>query len=110
MDQLDRILLNEEQIAPRPGFAGQVMTSVQRELHPRPLRFPWALVCTAVLAAVGLSLLAGITAEALSQVEWLTDLVRLGASGTQGDSMLWAVGVLLGSGLAALGAYQLIDD
>ena len=110
MDQLDRILLSEEKIAPRPGFAGQVMSSVRRELHPRPLRFPWALVGTAVLAAVGLSLLAGFTAEALSQVDWFTDLMRSGASGLQGDSMLWAVGVLLGSVLAAFGAYQLIDD
>lgn len=110
MDKLDRILLSEEEIAPRPGLTGRVMSSVRRELHPQPLRFPWALVGTAVLAAVVVSVLAGVSAQALGDISWLADMVRGGATGADRNAMLWAVGVLVGSGLAALGAYELVDD
>ena len=110
MDQLDNILLNEREIAPRPGFATRVMTAVRSESHPQPLRFPWGLVVTALVAAVGLSILAAITAEALGELSWLADLVRSGANVADRETMLWAVGALIGSCLAAVGAVELIDD
>ena len=110
MDQLDSILLSEEELAPRPGFAARVMTAVRSENHPQPLRFPWALVGTALVAALGLSMLVAITAEAMGGLSWLADLVRQGTGGVQRESMLWAVGVLIGSGLAAIGALELLDD
>lgn len=110
MDQLDRILLSEEEIAPRPGFSGRVMASVRRELQPQPLRFPWALMAVAFLAAVVLTALVGTVVSALGEVGILSDLARRGAAGLGRESMLWVLGVLLGTGLAAFGAWELIDD
>lgn len=110
MDQLDRILLNEEGIVPRPGFATRVMTVVRTEAQPFSLRFPWGLVGTALVAALGLSAVAAFTAEAMGELGWLADLVRSSASGASRESMLWAVGVLIGTGLAAVGAMELVDD
>ncbi len=42
VDDLDRILLSEESLAPSSGFASAVMDSVREAaMEPPPLAFPW---------------------------------------------------------------------
>ena len=110
MDELDRILLSEQKIAPRPGFVPRVMASVRRELQPQPLRFPWAALGLAILAFLVVTGLVGTAAMVLGKAGLLADLGRRSMAGLGDEAMLWLIGVLLGSGLAAFGAWELIDD
>ena len=66
MDELDRILSEDEGLEPSLGFTERVMDAVQEE-RPEPIAFPWARFVPAVIAA--LVILVGfpmfITREAL---------------------------------------------
>jgi hypothetical protein len=63
LDDLDRILLTEEPLAPSSGFAAAVMDSVREAAaEPPPLPFPWTrfavgVIACAVSAAAGTSLI-----------------------------------------------------
>jgi hypothetical protein len=73
VDDLDRILLSEESLAPSSGFAAAVMESVREAAaEPPPLAFPWtrfaacAIACVAG-AAAGAIVIAGIEPSALRE-------------------------------------------
>ena len=52
MDELDRIL-NEEQLSPPPGFAQRVMRAVMQEAStPPPIPFPWRYAFATLAAMI----------------------------------------------------------
>jgi hypothetical protein len=53
MDELDRILSEEEPVSPPKGFAQQVMALVMQEASaPPPIPFPWRYVLATLVAIV----------------------------------------------------------
>lgn len=51
-DELDRILSNEEEIAPLSGFTASVMEAVRREASaPPPIPFPWLRALPGIIVA-----------------------------------------------------------
>jgi hypothetical protein len=71
-DELDRMLVTEESLAPSSGFAAAVMDGVREAaMEPPPLPFPWTRVAAGAIAcgvsaAAGTSLIAGTDWSALS--------------------------------------------
>ncbi len=65
-DGLDRILVNEREIAPSSGFVDSVMDSVRHEASaPPPLPFPWKHALPGVVAAILALALLWVSAPAL---------------------------------------------
>lgn len=64
-DDLDRILSEDQEIIPSPGFVNSVMDSVRREaLTPGPIPFPWKRALpglASVVLSLALLLIAGGT-------------------------------------------------
>jgi hypothetical protein len=85
-DELDRMLVTEESLAPSSGFAAAVMEGVREAaMEPPPLPFPWtrvaagAIAC-AVSAAAGTSLIDATDWSALfawPAVRELADALRV---------------------------------
>ena len=103
MNDLDRILAEEEELQPMTGFSTRVMRAVREEATaPEPIPFPWARFLPGFLLNFGLLLGATVWAifelEASSPVqpipvEWLSDPQLQGA--------LWAVMATVGTGALA---------
>ncbi len=69
-EDLDRILSQEREITPSPGFVTSVMDAARQEAAtPPPIPFPWRRAMPGVVAAVlalGFVLVAGMTSLARS--------------------------------------------
>jgi hypothetical protein len=84
-DDLDRVLLTEEPLAPSSGFAAAVMDSVHAAAAaPPPLPFPWArfaagVIACGVWAAAGAVLIATIDFSALAIVSETAEPLRAAA-------------------------------
>lgn len=77
MDEIDRLLADDEELIPRPELLAAVMEAVAREREPLPpLAFPWRGVVGGGLAA-GIAGLA--TALALASPAAAGDAARLAA-------------------------------
>ena len=60
-DDLDRILSEEEPIAPSAGFVTSVMVAIRREnATPAPLSFPWKRALPGIAAAIISMVLLGV--------------------------------------------------
>lgn len=68
-DDLDRILSNQGEINPSPGFVVSVMNAVRREVvAPPPLPFPWKHALPGLLAAaLAVALLLGTVVEVFTK-------------------------------------------
>ena len=54
LENLDRVLSAEEELAPSSGFVSAVMERVREEaVAPKPIPFPWKRLVPGALAAVG---------------------------------------------------------
>ena len=55
MDELDRILAENEELEPSSGFARRVMDALEQDqTEPAPIPFPWMRLLPAALGAVGI--------------------------------------------------------
>src|SRR5262245_37966334 len=51
-DEIDRVLAEEDDMGPRPGFHDRVMDAIHREATtPPPIPFPWERAWPAIAAA-----------------------------------------------------------
>jgi len=81
MDELDRILSEEQVIAPPPGFSRRVMAAVLEEgSMPAPIPFPWHYVYAA-LAAMAVATLVCTFFSPLVPAWTLTRSLELAAAG-----------------------------
>ena len=108
MDDLDRLLVNDDALVPSSGFASSVMEAVQQAAdEPPPLRFPWwrsivGVVGCIVWAAAAISVLGEL--ELVRPTEPLLSVAAAGASFAQ-----WALAIALAS-LAVCGVRLLRQD
>ncbi len=103
MNELERILANEEELQPMTGFSTRVMRAVREEATATaPIAFPWArflpgfLLNLALLlgAAVWMILEPGSSSRAqLIPAEWFSD--------PQVQGLLWAALTVIGTGALA---------
>ena len=105
MDDLERLLLNDDALVPSSGFASSVMEAVQRAAdEPPPLRFPWWRF---IVGVVGCIAWAGAAIGVLGELELapptepLLSLAVAGASVAQ-----WALAIALVS--LAVGGVRLL--
>jgi hypothetical protein len=69
-DDLDRVLLEEEELVPSSGFAASVMDAVRQEAAtPPPLPFPWKRALPGLAAAGATAAMAVIEAWAYLRAE-----------------------------------------
>jgi hypothetical protein len=108
MDDLDRLLLNDDALVPSSGFASSVMEAVQHAAEePPPLRFPWWRF---IVGVVGCIVWAGAAISVLGELELarptepIFSLAAAGASFAQ-----WALTIALVS-LAVCGVRLLRQD
>jgi hypothetical protein len=84
-DDLERMLLSEEPLAPSSGFAAAVMESVREAAsEPAPLPFPWTrfaagVIACGVCAASGTALVVNTDWAALSAAIGIAEPLRTGA-------------------------------
>lgn len=103
MNELDRILANEEELQPMTGFSTRVMRAVREEAQETaPIAFPWSRFLPGALLNLGLLLGAAVWivlesgSSSLAQPlpsEWLSD--------PQVRGLLWAALALVGTGVVA---------
>jgi hypothetical protein len=56
-DDLDRMLMEREEIVPSSGFVSSVMEAVQQEVAaPAPIPFPWKWALPGLILSVGLAM------------------------------------------------------
>lgn len=114
MDEIDRILSDDEIIRPSPGFSARVMRAVREESdRPEPLEFPWSRLlpglCTCLALIIATVIIFGWTAEPaagdaaastwLQSTEWLEDPVARG--------LLWAAATVTASAVLTWGVLRL---
>jgi hypothetical protein len=90
-DDVDRLLANEEEIAPSSGFTNAVMAAVRREAAtPAPLAFPlWRALPGWVAAAITVALaVAGVVREA--RVPAVEEIVVPSSSTAAAWLAIWA--------------------
>lgn len=103
MNELDRLLANEEELQPMTGFSTRVMRAVREEATATtPIAFPWARFLPAFLLSLGLLLGAALwmilesgspSPAQLSPAEWFSD--------PQMQGLLWAALTVVGTGALA---------
>jgi hypothetical protein len=103
MNELERILTNDEELQPMTGFSRRVMRAVREEATaPAPIAFPWARFLPGFL--FNLALLLGATVWVILQpgnpapaqivpAEWFSD--------PQARQLLWAALTVIGTGALA---------
>ena len=103
LDELERILANEEELQPMTGFSTRVMRAVREEAAAvQPMPFPWVRILPGFVLSLGLLLGAavwlvlGVGSSSLSEplrATWLLD--------SQAQGLLWAALTVFGSGALA---------
>ncbi len=106
MNELERILANEEELQPMTGFSTRVMRAVREEAAATaPMAFPWARFLPGFLLNLGLLLGAAVWVilerGSLSPAqpipaEWFSD--------PQVQGLLWAALTVVGTGALAWAA------
>jgi len=104
LDDLDRMLSNDEDIVPSSGFTSSVMDLVRREASvPPPIPFPWlrlVLGSLALLGVVAVLTWAGVTEElftslvGLSGATWARTAAWAAGAAARKDTA-WIAGALL---------------
>jgi RNA polymerase sigma factor (sigma-70 family) len=108
MDDLDRLLSNEEALVPSSGFASSVMEAVQDAAdEPPPLRFPWWRFSVGVLGCIVWAGAAISVAGELDLAQHTAPLLSLAAAGAAFAQ--WALAIALVS-LAVCGVRLLRQD
>ena len=99
LNELERILSNEEELQPMTGFSTRVMRAVREEAaETPPIGFPWKRFLPGAVLNLGLLLVAAVwvllnadrSRSLTIPVEWFAD--------PQAQGLLWAVAMLLGTG------------
>ena len=103
LNELERILADEEELQPMTGFSTRVMRAVREEASsPPPIAFPWTRFLPGFLlnlgllfsAAVWMVLEAGSSPRApVIPAEWVSD--------PQVQGLLWAALTVVGTGALA---------
>ena len=110
MNELERILANEEELQPMTGFSTRVMRAVREEAAATaPIAFPWARFLPGFLLNLGLLLGTAVwmilepgsssPAQPIP-TEWFSD--------PQAQGLLWAALTVVGSGALAWAALSLV--
>ena len=107
MDDLERLLSNDDDLVPSSGFASSVMEAVQRAAdEPPPLRFPWWRF---IVGVVGCIVWAGAAIGVLGELDLAPPTEPLSLAVAGASVAQWALAIALVS-LAVCGVRLLRQD
>lgn len=95
LDDIDRILSGEEEIAASSGFADSVMEAVRQEARaPAPIPFPWKRAMAGILVWIGVLAIAAVefTRNLRMQPAQPDALANVIAGSLSSMKLLWAGG------------------
>ncbi len=102
-DELDRLLSEEDGIAPSSAFAEAVMREIRREADtPQPIRFPWRLVLAGLILPILGVVIAMLTSSGVARsTRWTHVANAFGPSLVGLIASLWSP-IAASLGLAAI--------
>ncbi|MEM9553570.1 MAG: hypothetical protein AAGC60_04875 [Acidobacteriota bacterium] len=99
LDELNRILGDEVDLRPSPGFSTRVLSAVRAEAAARPpIDFPWSRLLPGLVLSLSLLVAAALWTIPAADL-WVPRTHGLAewSSDPSARTLLWAVGTLLGS-------------